>query len=96
MTREQARVAAVELLARRITERDRLPLPDRPDAEPFAASLLAELAGLGYRYVPAVRPVPPTARRAGQDRATPEQVRGYLEHMRRRLPTSDTDETEAL
>jgi hypothetical protein len=85
-TRDQARAEAIELMARRVAERDRAEWADRADPEPFAESLFVELAALGWRYVPEVRPVPPASRRAGGDPATPEQVSGYLTHLRKKFP----------
>ncbi|WP_304452869.1 hypothetical protein [Nocardiopsis sp. YSL2] len=85
-TREQARAEAIELMARRVAERDHTAYADRADPEPFAESLFVELAALGLRFVPAVRPVPPAAHRPGKGPATPEQVSGYLTHLRKKFP----------
>jgi hypothetical protein len=80
-TRDQARAQAVKLIASRVSERDRAGRRDRADAEPFAASVLAELASLGFRYVPAVRP----QGRADTPPATPEQARAYATAARRKI-----------
>ncbi|ASU81534.1 hypothetical protein CDO52_00885 [Nocardiopsis gilva YIM 90087] len=92
----EARDEAVALIARRISERDGLLGADRPDAEPFAASLLAELSGLGWR---------PTAARAtgdvwrptaGHDRATPAQVHAYADRIRGLItPSADQENGDA-
>jgi hypothetical protein len=92
VNRDQARAEAIELLARRVTERDRAPRPERADPEPFAQSYLAELTGLGWRFVPEVRPVPLRARRDGAAPATPEQRAGYLAHMRKQIPNTNPDQ----
>ncbi|WP_304455945.1 hypothetical protein [Nocardiopsis sp. YSL2] len=91
-TREQARAEAIELMARRISERDHAAWADRADPEPCAESLLAELAALGWRYVPSVRPVPPAAHRPGDGPATPAQARAYAARIRKQL-TSEEDQT---
>ncbi|MEV2277819.1 hypothetical protein AB0I72_19765 [Nocardiopsis sp. NPDC049922] len=85
-TREQARAQAVTLIAARIADRDRTPLADRADPEPFAASLLAELAGAGIRYVPALRPQDRTA----EPPATPAQARAHAATARRRITPRET------
>ncbi|MEV2277745.1 hypothetical protein AB0I72_19375 [Nocardiopsis sp. NPDC049922] len=82
-TREQARDEAVALIARRLTELLGQPAADRPDPEVWAAALLTELAGFGWRPT-AARPEP-WQPRPERTPATATQVHAYADHIRRQL-----------
>ncbi|MFW5415056.1 hypothetical protein J0910_00480 [Nocardiopsis sp. CNT-189] len=91
--REQAHRDGVALIARRLVERDEQATDDRPDPEVWAAAVLTELAGFGWR--PTAARTTTWQPRPGHQPADPQTARAYAAGIRARLRPSGHDNEES-
>ena len=90
--REQAHRDGVALLARRLVERDEQTADDRPDPEVWAAAVLTELTGFGWR--PTAARTNTWQPRPGRQPADPQTARAYAAGIRARLRPGGNDDQE--